>query len=105
MEQHAKGIRMGVGQIRAITLFLQQHGILQMLKAAQKHLQHHSWNACALSDALLASKLIYPHVMPDSDYPDSATTSDDVANDTRGVPPGTPHGILEHSPKLSGDQG
>ena len=104
VEQHAKGIRMGVRKMQAITVFL-QHGTPQMLEALQKHLQHHSWKACALSDALLASPLIYPDLMPDSsDHTASATTSDDATHLARFAPPGTHHRTLQYSPTLSSDQ-
>ena len=72
-EAEAKGIRMGVRKLKAISLFL-EHATGEMFEAIVKHLQHHSWKPCALSDALLASPCIYPELTTD-DEP-GATTSD-----------------------------
>lgn len=81
-EAEAKGIRMGNRKLKAITHFL-EHGTGEMFEAIMKHLQHHSWKSCALSDALLASPWIYPDLRPD-DEP-GATTSDS-ANESRFAP-------------------
>ena len=53
-EAEDKGIRMGVRKLKAISFFL-EHATGKIFGAIVKHLQHHSWNSCALSDALLAS--------------------------------------------------
>ena len=82
-EAEAKGIRMGVRKLKAISLFL-EHATGEMFEAIVKHLQHHSWKSCALSDALLASPWIYPELTTD-DEP-GATTSDS-ANESRYAPP------------------
>ena len=82
-EAEAKGIRMGVRKLKAISLFL-EHATAEMFEAIVKHLQHHSWKSCALSDALLASPWIYPELTTDDET--GATTSDS-ANETRYAPP------------------
>ena len=85
-EADAKGIRMGVRKLKAISLFL-EHATGEMFEAIVKHLQHHSWKSCALSDALLASPLIYPELTTD-DAP-RATTSDS-ATESRYAPRAQP---------------
>eukprot|EP00974_Lingulodinium_polyedra_P020735 2007037-Lingulodinium_polyedra.AAC.1 len=72
-----------------------------MLEAAQQHLQHHSWKNCALSDALLASPLIYPELATDCD--NYATTSDS-ASEARFAPPGAVTAAVEHNSQLSTKQ-
>ena len=81
---------MGVRKLKAISLFL-EHATGEMFEAIVKHLQHHSWTSCALSDALLASPLIDPELTTD-DEP-GATTSDS-ANESRYAPPGHSHGTI-----------
>ena len=80
-------------QHQAITTLVCKHGISEMLEAAQQHLQHHGWKACARSEVLLAGKLIYPDVMSDSDYTNGATTSATAVNETWRCPAG-------HSPRV-----
>ena len=81
-EAEAKGIRIGVRKLKAISQFL-EHATGEMYEAIVKHLQHHSWKSCALSDALLASPCIYPELTTDDE---PGATMFDSANESRYAP-------------------
>ena len=81
-QAEVKGIRVGVRMLKAISRFLER-ATGEMLEAIVKHLQHHSWKSCALSDALLASPWIYLELTTDDE---PGATMSDSANESRYAP-------------------